>query len=363
MVEMVDRITQFFSPAEPVSIEAGAALERVCQSMLEANNNQPMNAAHCLADDLAFLARPGAGAAVGEESRWTLRSSASAEVGKTLIFQKPTADEQELTLSLDARGTLYLGSWRSLKAGETHLGFVFHVEPSQEGGQLVISDGQHQRQFALENNSALAGWVSLAGFLGGLQNLARDEAVSPPPGQPAAKLTLSTVPPQAASLSPVLPPASGESTILRPSQTLCPRCGTLLGPGVRFCSQCGAPVQSVPIPTSELTVPATLSATLRPKSSLSPREMQLVVQPGGQTIALKGKLSIGREPDNDLYLDDTRLDYHHAVIEAAADGWLVRDLGSANGTRVNGKPIRDPLMIQAGDVIELGDTRLRLEYR
>jgi len=41
----------------------------------------------------------------------------------------------------------------------------------------------------------------------------------------------------------------------------------------------------------------------------------------------------------------------------------VRDLGSTNGTGVNGKRISAPLVLKAGDVIEVGDTRLTLELR
>ena len=72
-------------------------------------------------------------------------------------------------------------------------------------------------------------------------------------------------------------------------------------------------------------------------------------------------MSIGREQDNDLPLDDPELSRHHAVIEAAANGWQVRDLGSSNGTRVNDQRISAPVLLQVGEVIELGDTQLTLE--
>jgi hypothetical protein len=87
----------------------------------------------------------------------------------------------------------------------------------------------------------------------------------------------------------------------------------------------------------------------------------LVVQPGGQTMALKDQLSVGRGQDNDLNLEDKKLSRHHAMIEAVAKGWQVRDLGSTNGTWVKGQRINAPLLLKTGDVIELGDTRLTLE--
>ena len=89
----------------------------------------------------------------------------------------------------------------------------------------------------------------------------------------------------------------------------------------------------------------------------------VVVQSGGQTIALAGSLSIGREPDNGLCLEDKKLSRHHAALEAVAKGWQVRDLGSTNGTGVNGKRISAPLLLKAGDVIEIGDTRMTMEER
>ena len=55
----------------------------------------------------------------------------------------------------------------------------------------------------------------------------------------------------------------------------------------------------------------------------------------GKTTRLKLKTRIGRERDNDLVLTDPRVSRYHTLIELEAGQWVIRDLGSANGTFVN----------------------------
>lgn len=70
---------------------------------------------------------------------------------------------------------------------------------------------------------------------------------------------------------------------------------------------------------------------------------------------------IGRMPGNDLVLSDPMISSHHAVLWIDNDGVSIKDLGSRNGTTVNGKRITDTQMLQPGDHIALGpDTRLVL---
>ena len=119
----------------------------------------------------------------------------------------------------------------------------------------------------------------------------------------------------------------------------------------------------VPLPAAAIPVPPSQVLVSLPTMVAQAPTWHLVVQPGGQTLALTDELSIGREQDNDLRLDDQKLSRHHAVIEAAGKGWQVRDLGSTNGTGVNGQRISAPFLLKLGDIIELGDTRLTLELR
>ena len=78
----------------------------------------------------------------------------------------------------------------------------------------------------------------------------------------------------------------------------------------------------------------------------------------GRRIRLRaGTVVLGASPDVDVTLDDPRLSRSHASFELVSDGVRVRDLGSRNGTRVNGLPITEAVL-RPGGVIELGDTVL-----
>ncbi len=78
----------------------------------------------------------------------------------------------------------------------------------------------------------------------------------------------------------------------------------------------------------------------------------------GKTTRLKLKTRIGRERDNDLTLTDPRVSRYHAVVELVEGRWTIRDMGSANGTFVNGRPISDAQPLAADDRVTVGDTEL-----
>jgi hypothetical protein len=69
--------------------------------------------------------------------------------------------------------------------------------------------------------------------------------------------------------------------------------------------------------------------------------------------------SLGRATTNDVVvLLDTSVSRLHAVIERYPTGFCVRDLGSANGTFVNGEPVRGETRLRTGDELRLGNSRL-----
>ncbi len=63
--------------------------------------------------------------------------------------------------------------------------------------------------------------------------------------------------------------------------------------------------------------------------------------------------SIGRGLDNDVVVEDARVSRHHARLQRASRGWQLTDLGSTNGTFVNGKLVRQ-CPVGSGDTISLG---------
>ena len=86
-----------------------------------------------------------------------------------------------------------------------------------------------------------------------------------------------------------------------------------------------------------------------------------LVLPDGRRVALGSEpLVIGRLPECDVVLADSNVSRRHAEVRRKDDGVFVVDLGSTNGTRVNGTPVREQLLA-SGDEVSVGSTRLIFE--
>ena len=106
------------------------------------------------------------------------------------------------------------------------------------------------------------------------------------------------------------------------------------------------------VPTPLLTVVP--SAFDRPPAVLS--------LPNGQRIELhEGHYILGRHLENDIVLNDTNVSRRHAEFVCAAGEVVVRDLGSTNGTKVNGVLITGEQLLQHGDVVNFGTAQVRFE--
>jgi len=89
----------------------------------------------------------------------------------------------------------------------------------------------------------------------------------------------------------------------------------------------------------------------------------LVVTQGsltGQRLELEGDLVIGREGVA-VTIDDPELSRRHAAVRPVDGGFEVEDLGSLNGTFVNGQRIEGPTKLSGGDTIKVGQNVLELE--
>jgi hypothetical protein len=88
-----------------------------------------------------------------------------------------------------------------------------------------------------------------------------------------------------------------------------------------------------------------------------------LVLPDGQRIVLSGSpVVIGRATDAGIRLDQTSVSRRHAEVRASAEGsWVVVDLGSTNGTRVNGGVVSGERRLKPDDAISVGDTVIRFE--
>jgi pSer/pThr/pTyr-binding forkhead associated (FHA) protein len=74
-----------------------------------------------------------------------------------------------------------------------------------------------------------------------------------------------------------------------------------------------------------------------------------------------GVIMIGRGADCQLILDDDYVSTRHARVVSGVNGIYVEDLGSTNGTYVNGQRITAPTTITMSDTVRIGKTILKLE--
>ncbi len=113
------------------------------------------------------------------------------------------------------------------------------------------------------------------------------------------------------------------------------------------------PSASTPPPDRKPSGPLLLPANATAK---------LVFERDGQTeerLLTDEVTTIGRMPDSNLCLkDDLRVSREHAVIHRAPTAFILTDLGSGNGTYLNGVPLQAPAILQSGDQIRIGHTEL-----
>jgi pSer/pThr/pTyr-binding forkhead associated (FHA) protein len=103
--------------------------------------------------------------------------------------------------------------------------------------------------------------------------------------------------------------------------------------------------------------------TERPRKSRKiPREVVVHAPSGGsRVIGLSGRgVRLGRAGQADVILEDVYVSDEHAEILPDDGGWSVRDLGSTNGTFLNGAKITRPTPLAAGDQLRLGKTRIEV---
>ncbi len=81
--------------------------------------------------------------------------------------------------------------------------------------------------------------------------------------------------------------------------------------------------------------------------------------PAGSQI----RYTIGREPACDMTLLDRTVSRWHACLKREDDGWLLTDLGSTNGTRLNGWRVNAPIVVSPGDLVSFGAATFVLTER
>jgi hypothetical protein len=161
----------------------------------------------------------------------------------------------------------------------------------------------------------------------------------------------------------------------------CTQCGQQNAEDSRFCARCGAPVgrpaeESSGVETTSTISLAVLEGALEAGDAehaeeapegggaldgLPPGSALLVVKRGpnaGSRFLLDADVTTaGRHPDSDIFLDDVTVSRRHAEFRREGGGFVVRDVGSLNGTYLNRERI-DAAGLAGGDEVQIGKYRL-----
>jgi hypothetical protein len=122
--------------------------------------------------------------------------------------------------------------------------------------------------------------------------------------------------------------------------------------------------QIVRLTARELTTLAERDAVQRP--ARPGKDRLVVVDPAdasidvGTVFPLTPSTLVGRHPGCTVALDDSFVSAEHAELERHRGGWLLRDLGSTNGTFVNGAEVIAPTDVRDGDIVQFGRVKLQM---
>ena len=150
----------------------------------------------------------------------------------------------------------------------------------------------------------------------------------------------------------------------------CNQCGHRNPPVSNFCSSCGAPldlgrdertITFHPVdPLQE--VPGTDDDIVVNLADLPPGSGVLLVRSGPQAglrVQLNDTVTrLGRHPDSDVYLDDITVSRRHVEVERKDAEFVVRDVGSLNGTYLNQQRIDADAALVHGDELQVGKFKL-----
>jgi hypothetical protein len=118
-------------------------------------------------------------------------------------------------------------------------------------------------------------------------------------------------------------------------------------------------------PQESIVLGAAEAARLRAEHGFAPARLLVLRSPElgeGRTLEIAAPTVVGRDGHSGIRLDrDEFASSRHARIEPRSDGVWVDDLGSTNGTFVNGKRLERAQVVRVGDVIRVGETELQVQ--
>ncbi len=155
----------------------------------------------------------------------------------------------------------------------------------------------------------------------------------------------------------------------------CTECGFVNGEGANYCQRCGALLQRADVQGGAGGDPITASYRIDEDGELVPIEIDeasrrgpaLIIRAGGgrvgESFAVAGeRMSIGRRPDAEVFLDDVTVSRDHALMIRRGEDWYLDDCGSLNGTYVNRSRIESH-HLEEGDEVQIGKYKLTFHAR
>jgi hypothetical protein len=92
---------------------------------------------------------------------------------------------------------------------------------------------------------------------------------------------------------------------------------------------------------------------------MAPQQYQLVMRTGpttGKTYTLEEReINVGRDPSNDIVINDAEVSRKHARLLSQEGSYVLEDLGSTNGTYINGQRVMGSYQLRHGDLVLLGE--------
>ncbi|HZI92131.1 MAG: FHA domain-containing protein [Actinomycetota bacterium] len=146
----------------------------------------------------------------------------------------------------------------------------------------------------------------------------------------------------------------------------CPECGFANAEGANYCQKCGAFLAEADKQEGDTTAAYQLDETgeLKPvdMEQLAAEGATLAIRSGGgragEVFAVAGeRMTIGRSPEAEVFLDDVTVSRNHALLVRRRDDLYIDDLGSLNGTYVNRRRIESH-RLQNGDELQVGKYKL-----
>jgi FHA domain len=146
----------------------------------------------------------------------------------------------------------------------------------------------------------------------------------------------------------------------------CPECGFANAEGANYCQRCGAFLAQSEAPPGATTATYRVGETGEieeiPLDDVVSRGAALVIRSGGgragESFPLDSdRLTIGRRPDSDIFLDDVTVSRDHAILVRRGQDYHLDDCGSLNGTYVNRRRIESHRLVD-GDELQVGKYKL-----